>query len=157
MGIDPVSLALIGTLISAGGSIIGGIQARGVAEQQASDTRAEAQRQAGLRQEEREQQARLEARENIQLEKRQKLAFLKGGVSLAGSPLLLLAETRRVGGENIEAILKTGRTEATSLLTQGAFQARGLKATGRQALIGGLTKGISTGLTGFSKFKEAGE
>ena len=90
------------------------------------------------------------------MEKRQKLAFLKGGVSLAGSPLLLLAETRRVGGENIEAILKTGRTEATSLLTQGAFQARGLKATGRQALIGGLTKGIGTAAGGFAGFREAG-
>ncbi len=157
MGLSIATLSLIGTGISAAGSILGGIQARGAAEQQAADTRAEAQRQANLRQEEREQQARLEAREGIELEKRQKLAFLKGGVSLAGSPLLLLAETRRIGAENIEAILKTGRTEATSLLQAGAFQARGLKTTGRQALIGGLTRGIGTGITGFAKFKEAGE
>jgi len=154
MGIE--TALLIGTLVSAAGAVVGGIQARGAAEQQASDTRAEATRQANLRQQEREQQARAEARENIALEKRQKLSFLKSGVSLEGSPLLLLAETRRKGTENVAAILKTGQTEATSLLRAGTFQSNQLKSRGRQALIGGLTKGVGTAAGGFSGFSGFG-
>lgn len=155
MGIEVaagIGLGQIFTAVSAISAVVGGIQQKKAADKQASATRAEAQRQANLRQEERESQARVEARENIQLEKRQKLAFLKSGVSLEGSPLLLLAETRRVGGENVEAIIKSGQTEATSLLRGGESQAAALKSSGRLALIGGLTGGLTTAAGGFGGF-----
>lgn len=151
MGIE--TALLIGTLASAAGTVVGGIQQSRAAKAQAKDTRNEAQRQANLRQEERTQQARVEARENIALEKRQKLAFLSSGVSLEGSPLLLLAETKRRGGENVASLLKTGQTEATGLLRSGESQATSLRASGRQALIGGLTSAAGTAAGGFKTFK----
>ena len=130
MGIGTAVLLQGLTALSAGASIIGGIQQS-----------REAQKQAQRAQQETELQARAEARENIAFEKRQKLAFLKSGVSLEGSPLLVLAETRRRGSENVGAILETGRTRA-----------KGVAASGRQALIGGFSQGLSTAAGGFSGF-----
>ena len=143
MGVDPVTIGLILSAVSTAGAVVGGIQQRGAAKAAAKATTAEAQRQADLVQEEREIQARSEARQNIELEKRQKLAFIKSGVAFEGSPLLILAETERKGTENVEAILRSGRTQATGLLAEGALRSAQLKASGRQALISGLTSGAT--------------
>ena len=137
------TVATVATVASAAGTVIGGLQQRGAAKAAAKATSIEAQRQADLVQEERELQARSEARQNIELEKRQKLAFIKSGVSFEGSPLLILAETERKGAENVEAILRSGRTQATGLLAEGALRSSQLKASGRQALISGLTSGAT--------------
>lgn len=153
MGLDPVTVGLITAGISGGVSVVGGIQTRNEAEAQASATRTEAQRQANLRRQEAENEARREVRANIALEKRQKLSFIKSGVALEGSPLLLLAETGRKGTENIEAILQSGRTGATGLLAQGQLQSSALRSTGRQALVGGLTRGATTAVGGFRDFR----
>ena len=116
------TIAAVAGGISAIGSVVGGVQqARAAGEQ------------SKLAQQEAETRARAEARQNIELEKRQKLGFISGGVALEGSPLLVLAETKRLGAENVGAIVETGQTQAESL-----------KSTGRQALIGGLTTGAAT-------------
>lgn len=141
MGIDLVTLSLIA---SVGGSALGGIQQSKAASAQASATNAEAARQAALQQQEADLSARAETRENIKLEKRQKLAFLKSGVSLEGSPLLLLDETRQKGGENVDAILRSGQTAATGTLARGGLRSAELKSSGRQALTSGLTSGAGT-------------
>jgi len=99
----------------------------------------ESGRQAKIAQQQSEAQARSEARSNIALEKRQTLAFLKSGVALEGSPLLLLAETRREGGKNVENILEGGVQTAGSL-----------RASGRSALIGGLTSAAGTAAGAFT-------
>lgn len=65
----------------------------------------------------------------------QKLAFLKSGVSLEGSPLDILDETARVAAENISAIRAGGEAKALDAQWEGA-QAR---IAGRNALIGGIT------------------
>ena len=116
---------LIGSAVA---SIGGGIS-------QASEARS----QAKSAQEQAEVQARATAREAIDVEKRQKLSFLKSGVALEGSPLLILAETREKGLENVEAIQGQGRQQAKSIL-------RG----GRSALIGGLTSAAQTGVGSIS-------
>jgi len=130
MGLETATLIAIASTVSAGAAVAGGIQQS-----------REAQKQAQRTQQETELQARAEARENIGLEKRQKLAFLKSGVALEGSPLLLLAETRRRGQENVGAISQTGRGRA-----------KGIAASGRQALIGGFAQGLGTAAGGFSGF-----
>lgn len=126
MGIE--TALLVGTLISAGTSIVGGIQQKNAADAQAD----EASRAA-------EEQMRTEARENIALEKRQKLAFLKSGVSLTGTPLAVLAETHRIGNQNIEEIGRAGSAKAASY-----------KASGRSAMIQGIGQGIGTLAGGIS-------
>jgi len=129
MGKSLVALAAIGTAVSAGASVIGGIQQKNAADDQA----AAAQKESELR-------ARAEARENIALESRQRVAFLNSGVSLEGSPLLVLEESRRRGSENVGSILQSGQTQASSL-----------RASGRSALIGGIGKAAQTGFSAFGE------
>ena len=130
MGIETATAALILSGVSAAGAVVSGIQQS-----------KEADRQAKIAQQQSEAEARSEARSNIALEKRQKLSFLKSGVALEGSPLLLLEETRREGGKNVE-----------NVLAGGINQAQSLKASGRQALIGGIASGVGTAASGFASF-----
>lgn len=58
------------------------------------------------------------------------MAFLKSGVTLEGSPLLVLEETRREGAEEVAAIRAGGESRAKTL-----------RAQGRSALIGGFLSG----------------
>lgn len=129
--------------------VVSAAQQSSAAKSQASAVRAESERQGALQRQEAELSARQEARSNIKLGKRQKLAFLKSGVALEGSPLLLLAETQDEGDDNVEAILTSGQTRSQSTLNQGVFQATSLKSSGRQALIGGLTSAAGTAAGGF--------
>lgn len=69
----------------------------------------------------------------------QKLAFLKSGVQLSGSPLDILDETARVASENISAIRARGEAGAQDFKLQAA-QAR---IQGRNALIGGISNSFS--------------
>lgn len=134
MGLE--TIALVATIAGSVGSFIQGQKAAGAAESAAAQQAANAQQEA-------EATARREARENIALEKRQKLAFLKSGVSLEGSPLLLLQETREQGEENVEAILRSGQTQQQAIIGSGVTTAGQARASGRQALLGGLS-GISS-------------
>ena len=75
----------------------------------------------------------------------QKLAFLKAGVQLSGSPLDILAETVRVADENISAIRAKGRADALDAMN-GATEAR---VSGRNALVSGITGAAQTGLKAY--------
>lgn len=130
---------LVTAAVAAGASALGGIQANKeakkqakLAEQQASAKAAETERLTA-------RQAELEQREIDDVSDRQKLAFLKGGVTLEGSPLLKLEETRRLGAENIEEIELAGQAQSEAQITEGRVQAQQLKASGRQQLISGIT------------------
>jgi hypothetical protein len=70
-------------------------------------------------------------------------------VSLEGSPLLKLEETRRLGAENIEEIEKSGEAQANAQITEGRVAANQLKASGRQSLISGITGGARTAAGAF--------
>lgn len=70
----------------------------------------------------------------------QKLAYLKSGVTLEGSPLDVLDETARQATENINAIRSRGRAQQLDADAEGAATL----AQGRGALIGGLAGGISS-------------
>ena len=128
MGID---IALISTIVSAAtaaSSVIGGIQQRNAAEEQAD-----------LAMQEAEDRARIEARQNIRQEQRQKLAFLKSGVSLMGTPTAVLTETRSLGDEDINAAITTGETRA-----------KAYSNSGRQALLKGFANAGSTAIGSFA-------
>lgn len=69
----------------------------------------------------------------------QKLAFLKSGVALSGSPLDILDETTRVADENISAIRAGGAArelEQKNLASQA-------RIGGRAALLAGITGGAA--------------
>lgn len=70
----------------------------------------------------------------------QKLAYLKSGVTLEGSPLDVLDETARQATENIHAIQSRGNAEQVNADSEAAA----MRTQGRGAFIGGIAGGIST-------------
>jgi len=125
-GYASAGLDLIGGLFGflAGGEIAGAAESRGRMVQ--FEAEADAQRYN-------EQAESFKAR--------QKLAFIKSGVQLTGSPLEILAETARVTRENISAIRARGRAGAFDF----EMEAVGARQRGRGALIGGV-KGAASSL-----------
>ena len=67
------------------------------------------------------------------------MRYAKSGVTLEGSPVLVLAETRRLGQEEVAAIERRGRAQAL-LLRQRAEQTR---KAGRSAMLGGIFNAAS--------------
>ena len=140
MGIETaLAVAAIGT------SIGGGIMANSAANRQAKNIRIEAQNQAAADKIQSEIAARAETRENMKLLKRQKLAFIKSGVDLEGSPLLQLAYTEEQGVNNVGNMIWTGDTRRQAMIRQASMQASSVRASGRQALLGSISQALSTG------------
>lgn len=130
---------LVAAAVGAGASALGGIQAKREADKQARLANEQAAARAAETERVTKRQAELEQRNIDQTIDRQKLAYLKSGVTLEGSPLLKLEETRRLGAENIDEINKAGEAQASAQVAEGRVQAQQLKASGRQALISGIT------------------
>jgi len=83
-------------------------------------------------------EAEIEKQQVKDVERRQKLAYLASGVSLEGSPLLIMEETRRKGAENVDEIYRGGAAAYGATMQEGRNQASTLKAQGRQAFMGGI-------------------
>lgn len=80
----------------------------------------------------------------------QKLAFLKSGVQLSGSPLDILDETIRVGHENASAIRASGAARALDAQMGGEQAAM----AGRNALVSGVTGAAqATAKTAYSIYR----
>lgn len=145
---DPVSLLVVATAVSVGSSVMGGISAN-----------ASAKREAGMQQ----QQAQINldesrvAAQDMTVERNkflqvQKLAFLKSGVSLEGSPLDVLNETRTQSQKEVDATLKRGDAQ----YNLGMESAQITKNKGRAALIGGFGQAASTGVSAYAAGSTAG-
>ncbi len=142
MGIE--TALLVAAVASAGSQIVGGIQANNEAGHQSRIATSEAQARADEATRQSERQATLEQRNIDDTEQRQKLAYLASGVTLEGSPLLMLEQTRKRGAENIDEIRKSGSASSNAALAEGRATADAAKRAGRQALIGGITGAVST-------------
>ena len=135
-----VSTALLVTAaVTAGASALGGIQANREAKKQAVLAEQQAAKQAAETNRITARQAELEGRNINDTIDAQKLAYLKSGVTLEGSPLLKLEETRRLGDENLAEINLAGKAQSEAQITEGRVAANQLKASGRQQLISGIT------------------
>ncbi len=74
--------------------------------------------------------------------KAQAMMFLKSGVSLEGSPLLVMEETRQKGIENARNVKNTGYARAQSIMREGSIKRASLMNSGLQAaegMLGGWT------------------
>ena len=78
--------------------------------------------------------------------------FLKGGVSLAGSPMLILEETREEAAKESGAVRRRG----AALFELGLSKADRLASAGRASFIGGLFNAIGSGTSGFFEAKRLG-
>jgi len=119
-------------------SIIGGFQAKNESKNQAALAIAQSETAA-------REQVRLSAKEAAaesdiadDTRRRQKLAFMASGVSLQGSPLLVMEETRRKGLENVDEIMRAGAASSAARLSEGRIAATQAKSSGRKAFMSGL-------------------
>lgn len=91
-------------------------------------------------------ESQVEAQNAKDAERRQKLAYLKSGVTLEGSPLLIMEETRRKGAENVEEIIRAGNAASGSIMQDGYNTKSALKAKGREAFMGGVSGAVQSGV-----------
>jgi len=129
-----IAAAATAAVVSAGASIYGGIQAR-----------KQAKKEAALINEDAQHQANQHAKDVEKFRKRQKVAFLSSGVSLEGSPLLVLEETRKEGEEEVARIRRGGQIRSDIRQQQG-----------RDAFVSGVLGGISSLAGGVSKAGKVG-
>lgn len=123
--------------VSAVSSIAGGMQKQASAKKEAQSL----ENQAVLTQQEAEIEAKIHATQVRKFAANQKSAFLKNGVTLDGSPLLVLDDTYSSGQEEVNAIVRSGSARA-QLLREKADQTR---SEGRSQLIGGISSAASSG------------
>lgn len=142
----PIFLAA--TAISAVSSIAGGVSANSAARREG----ALLDEQGRLSQEESDREAQLHADDVRRFSKTQSLAFLKNGVTLAGSPLLTVQDSVARGQEEVDSISKSGAAQRT-LYNQRAEITRN---QGRAALIGGIGQAAGTAASGYATGKKAG-
>lgn len=132
------------SVLSGISSIIGGMQQKQEAKNQAALATQQAQMQAAEQVRLADKEARYEQENADKTRRLQKLAYMKSGVSLEGTPFLALAETKRRGKENVDEILAAGTAGSNAAIAEGRIRAQNMKSTGRQAFIQGLTNAGTT-------------
>jgi len=149
-GVSASTAAAVGTAstifstLSAASSFLGGIKANTAAKNQAVTAQAEANlkaeetARAGVR------EAKFVGAEARSIQRRQKLAYLKSGVDLEGSPLLVMEATRRAGLDNVEETLRAGGLSAGAQIQEGRSRATALRSSGRAAFMSGLGNAAGT-------------
>lgn len=138
------ALAIAGTVISAGGQVISGIQQRNVARANArvAEQEAEQQRQVGRIQ---EMQTRERMRQQIA---RQRAGLAASGISLASGSALDLGQE---AGEEAFLDAQAVRSQSDARVRGLTQEARLARASGRRALLTGIGRGFSTALSGGSR------
>ncbi len=116
------TITAVSGVVAAGAGVYGGVEASKSANKQADQAASDAARKAEI-----EQQG------NNMLSSEQKVAFLNSGVTLEGSPLVVMEQTRANGAANVASINRGGANMASALEYQG-----------RGALFSGLASGIGT-------------
>lgn len=139
-----LTLGGVGSLfsgLSAASSLFGGVSAQKESNKQANIAQAQANLQA-------EETARAGAREASfvgmeaeSVRRRQKLAYLKSGVDLEGSPLLVMEATRKAGLDNVEEVYKGNAAGAQ--VVEGRTRAASIRSSGRQAFMQGIGNATS--------------
>lgn len=118
------------TAVSAGAQIYSGISANAASKKEASALRDQGQ----LASDEANAEAASHAQDVRRFAANQSLAFLSNGVSMAGSPLLVLDDTITQGQNEVNSIVKSGDAQKR-LYNQRADNTRN---QGRAALIGSI-------------------
>lgn len=138
MGLETLAIAAL--TLSVGSKVVSGFAAKQASEEEADRIRD----QGALALAENEVEAERVGKERKKFLARQKLAFLKGGVTLEGSPLLILEEGEEETEKEVEAIFRRGFAQK-SLAEQ---KAASTEATGRGRLFGSLSSALSTAASG---------
>lgn len=134
--------------ISALSSIMGGFSANRAYNTEANWT----ERQAGQALFEGQQSAQLKAEEVRSFQADQAVGYLSSGVTLEGSPALVLEQTRRRGQMEVDSIIRAANSRYGVMMAQAGQYRR----AGRNALIGGFGNAASNAATTYIKGKGIG-
>jgi len=131
-----LAAAIIFTVISAAATITQGFQ-----QKESFDAEANLLEDQGrINAEESQAEAQRVANDRRKFRKKQKLAFLKNGVTLAGSPLLVLEETAFESQQEVNAIARRGTAQAKLQFQSAAIK----RSTGRSAITSGIASATRT-------------
>ncbi len=147
MGLTQV-LTGVGIATSIGGRIFGGL----AADKAAKDEAHAIEREAFLARQETLEEAKRLDEEHQRFLARQSVMFLKGGVTLSGSPLLVLELTREEKDKQIRAL----KNRADALYNLGRRRASRVSSAGRAKLIGGFLGAATSGTGMFAQARGAG-
>lgn len=148
LSIASMGLKFLPILASVGGQIFGGASERSENEAEARDIES----QAALARSENLEEARRQRREDRKFLAKQSVMFIKGGVSLEGSPLLILEETK----EEEEKQFAAGKRQAEARFGFEFNRAERLREQGRAKLTGGILGGAGSGISMFLQGRSAG-
>jgi hypothetical protein len=144
---DPTALLAVQSA-GAIAQVAGGIGGVGAANQE-----ADLQRQQGqIALQESQVNANNAAFNETQAVQNQRLAFLANGVSLEGSPSLVLAASKSYAQTQVQSILDQGAAQYNLAQREAAIT----QNKGRAALIADVAQGVGTEATGVQKFIQAG-
>ena len=147
------SFLMAAQAVSAITSVAGGLQSQSEGKNQAALALSQASLRGAESVRAADREARLVQDDAIATERKQKLAYLASGVTLEGSPLLVMEETRRKGQENVNEILRAGEAEKTAAELEGRVMALQAKSAGRQAFTAGLIGGLTSGGNALNTYK----
>ncbi len=142
------ALAIGGLVANVAGTVFQGFQQKQAAEEEAEDIRQQAQ----IQRDEADEEARRLDIKNRKFLAKQSLMFVKSGVTLSGSPMLVLQETREESAKESAAVSKRGIAQ----FELGQKKAARLEKAGRGAFIGSLFKGFGSAATGGFELKRLG-
>ena len=146
MGLETIAIA--GLVINVASQVFSGVAAKEEAVEEAERITD----QGDLARAENEAEAERVEKERSKFIARQKLAYLKGGVTLEGSPLIILEESEEEAEKEVQAIKARGIAQQ-SLAHQ---KAASTESSGSARLFGSLGSAISTGVSGTVALKQAG-
>ena len=113
-----------------------------------SAARAEAElqeRQASIAMDEARRDATQKAREVSRFQAKQAQSYASSGVTLEGTPIDMLEQTRREGQEEVDAIFKRGEAQKELLY----MKAKILRRSGRNAMLGSVLGAGAKGIDGY--------
>lgn len=142
------TMAVIGATVGAVSSVSSGFAANAAAKQEAGLQ----QQQADLALKNSQDNAEVEAANATQFVQRQKVAYLANGVTLEGSPSMVVKNTRDQSQKNVQAILDRGTAE----YNLGMGQKAQTLSKGRAALIGGILGGVTDVASGVTSAYKSG-
>lgn len=140
-------IQLAAGVLKIAGGVVQGLDARDAFKSEASAVEAQGRTQA----EELRDQAEIMGVEGEKFKARQKMLFVKGGVSLEGSPLLILEETKRETAKQVLAL--NDRAAMVEAFTTD--QARRLRRQGRGALLSSIGSSFGAATGNFSSFAQS--
>jgi hypothetical protein len=140
MGLETVMM--ISTVMQVAGSVAGYFQQKDADK----EARNAANAQANLLQSDANRAAQEELVTADKARKTQLMDYLSSGVSLEGSPLLVMQETRNKGIENMKNTLDTARQKGNLLRQQGSV--------GRASLLGTLGTAAGQVATGYTQYSQ---